>query len=155
MSPLSGGARVRVLHVTPECAPMTKTGGLGDVSEALPAALRAAGVDAMTLLPGYPPVLDGVGKKTLVAKLAVLGFECLLLQADSFIVIDCPALYQRDGGPYQAPDGQDWDDNALRFGVLSRAAALLGGARSPLDLSLIHISEPTRLLSISYAVFCL
>ena len=26
---------------------------------------------------------------------------------------------------------------------------------SDLDLSLIHISEPTRLLSISYAVFCL
>eukprot|EP01015_Nassula_variabilis_P006540 TRINITY_DN1499_c0_g1_i13.p2 TRINITY_DN1499_c0_g1~~TRINITY_DN1499_c0_g1_i13.p2 ORF type:complete len:106 (-),score=28.62 TRINITY_DN1499_c0_g1_i13:48-365(-) len=26
---------------------------------------------------------------------------------------------------------------------------------SALDLSLIHISEPTRLLSISYAVFCL
>src|SRR5665254_27223 len=26
---------------------------------------------------------------------------------------------------------------------------------SPLMLSLIHISEPTRLLSISYAVFCL
>ena len=25
----------------------------------------------------------------------------------------------------------------------------------PLELSLIHISEPTRLLSISYAVFCL
>eukprot|EP00658_Telonema_sp_P-2_P013906 TRINITY_DN15270_c0_g1_i20.p1 TRINITY_DN15270_c0_g1~~TRINITY_DN15270_c0_g1_i20.p1 ORF type:complete len:130 (-),score=21.21 TRINITY_DN15270_c0_g1_i20:26-415(-) len=30
-----------------------------------------------------------------------------------------------------------------------------GGARDPPDLSLIHISEPTRLLSISYAVFCL
>src|SRR5678816_339108 len=28
-------------------------------------------------------------------------------------------------------------------------------ARRALDLSLIHISEPTRLLSISYAVFCL
>src|SRR5678815_6190998 len=27
--------------------------------------------------------------------------------------------------------------------------------RALLDLSLIHISEPTRLLSISYAVFCL
>eukprot|EP00658_Telonema_sp_P-2_P084808 TRINITY_DN9517_c0_g1_i3.p1 TRINITY_DN9517_c0_g1~~TRINITY_DN9517_c0_g1_i3.p1 ORF type:complete len:102 (+),score=16.77 TRINITY_DN9517_c0_g1_i3:99-404(+) len=27
--------------------------------------------------------------------------------------------------------------------------------RGPLKLSLIHISEPTRLLSISYAVFCL
>src|SRR5678815_3162245 len=29
------------------------------------------------------------------------------------------------------------------------------GTRTVIDLSLIHISEPTRLLSISYAVFCL
>ena len=29
------------------------------------------------------------------------------------------------------------------------------GVYTTLDLSLIHISEPTRLLSISYAVFCL
>src|SRR5674536_272783 len=29
------------------------------------------------------------------------------------------------------------------------------GQRAVQDLSLIHISEPTRLLSISYAVFCL
>src|SRR5678815_5580389 len=29
------------------------------------------------------------------------------------------------------------------------------GRGQPLSLSLIHISEPTRLLSISYAVFCL
>src|SRR5678816_1011476 len=29
------------------------------------------------------------------------------------------------------------------------------GVGSPSPLSLIHISEPTRLLSISYAVFCL
>src|SRR5678815_3424315 len=29
------------------------------------------------------------------------------------------------------------------------------GSCTPWDLSLIHISEPTRLLSISYAVFCL
>ena len=30
-----------------------------------------------------------------------------------------------------------------------------GAANPAYDLSLIHISEPTRLLSISYAVFCL
>jgi len=133
MSSLRDGARVRVLHVTPECAPMTKTGGLGDISEALPAALRAAGVDAMTLLPGYPPVLDNVGGASEAARLNLLGFDCRLLRADPFIVVDCPLLYARDGGPYHTPDGLDWDDNALRFGVLSRAAALLGGARSPLD----------------------
>src|SRR5678816_929984 len=34
-------------------------------------------------------------------------------------------------------------------------AQLAGYAKKDIDLSLIHISEPTRLLSISYAVFCL
>src|SRR5674536_261380 len=34
-------------------------------------------------------------------------------------------------------------------------AEALGSARTAQTLSLIHISEPTRLLSISYAVFCL
>src|SRR5674536_392782 len=35
------------------------------------------------------------------------------------------------------------------------AAFRAGCAQAGLTLSLIHISEPTRLLSISYAVFCL
>ena len=33
--------------------------------------------------------------------------------------------------------------------------SMLKGTTRVIDLSLIHISEPTRLLSISYAVFCL
>eukprot|EP00658_Telonema_sp_P-2_P023056 TRINITY_DN19233_c0_g1_i3.p2 TRINITY_DN19233_c0_g1~~TRINITY_DN19233_c0_g1_i3.p2 ORF type:complete len:106 (-),score=6.44 TRINITY_DN19233_c0_g1_i3:15-332(-) len=37
-----------------------------------------------------------------------------------------------------------------RYGVWPRHCYL-----QPMSLSLIHISEPTRLLSISYAVFCL
>jgi starch synthase len=123
---------MRVLYVTPECAPMTKTGGLGDVSAALPEALRAEGIDVLTLLPGYREVLHGVGTLESVATVAVLGFECRLLRADKFIVLACPALYERDGGPYQDAQGRDHEDNALRFGVFARAAALLGGARSPL-----------------------
>ena len=125
--------RTRVLYVSPECAPLIKTGGLGDVTQALPDALRAAGLDVLTLLPGYPPVLEGIGKASVVSKLTLLGFECRLLRTDPFIVLDCPQLYERDGGPYQRHDGRDWDDNALRFGVFSRAAALLGGSRTPLD----------------------
>jgi starch synthase len=38
----------------------------------------------------------------------------------------CPALYERPGGPYIDPEGRDWPDNALRFGLLSRVAALFG-----------------------------
>ena len=49
---------MKVLFVTPECAPLAKTGGLGDVGAALPAALRALGHDVHVLLPGYREVLD-------------------------------------------------------------------------------------------------
>jgi len=123
---------MRVLFVTSECAPLTKTGGLGDVSAALPAALRAAGVDVRTLLPGYREVLAGVQAQA-VTTLSLLGQDCRLLQAEALLVLDCPQLYARDGGPYQTHDGRDWPDNALRFGLLGRMAALLGAARSPLD----------------------
>src|SRR5665254_21929 len=40
-------------------------------------------------------------------------------------------------------------------GPASRPAPAAPRGRAPAVLSLIHISEPTRLLSISYAVFCL
>ena len=44
---------LRVLFATPECAPWVKTGGLGDVGAALPAALEAGGLDVRVLLPAY------------------------------------------------------------------------------------------------------
>jgi starch synthase len=45
------------------------------------------------------------------------GLELLLLHA--------PHLYDRAGGIYQDEDGQDWDDNHLRFGALSFVGAKL------------------------------
>src|SRR5687767_8654304 len=44
---------VRVLFATSECVPWVKTGGLGDVAGALPAALRRNGIDVRVLLPAY------------------------------------------------------------------------------------------------------
>src|SRR3954469_15047167 len=53
-------AALRILFVTSECTPWSKTGGLADVSAALPAALRGPGSDARVLMPAYPSVpLDG------------------------------------------------------------------------------------------------
>src|SRR5438552_3232486 len=51
------GTPLRILYATSECAPLVKTGGLGDVAAALPAALRQIGVDARVILPGYRAVL--------------------------------------------------------------------------------------------------
>jgi starch synthase len=127
-----------ILFVTPECAPLVKTGGLGDVSAALPAALRAIGLDARVLLPGYTPVLAAIAGAEVLASLDVFGHPVRLLDAKlpngvPLLVVDCPELYARGGGPYQADDGGDWDDNALRFGVLSKVAATLGSNDSPFD----------------------
>ena len=49
---------LKVLHVSPECTPLAKKGGLGDVAGALPKALRKNGVDARVLMPAWPGVLD-------------------------------------------------------------------------------------------------
>src|SRR5674536_94283 len=51
-------------------------------------------------------------------------------------------------GPLNSPGG------AAKIGRVGADTALVAG-HPPRALSLIHISEPTRLLSISYAVFCL
>src|SRR5688572_17378147 len=138
----------RVLFAAPECAPLTKTGGLGDVAGALPAALRVIGVDVRVLLPAYGAL---PGRELFHAEL--LGKRIRILESElpsgvPLYLLDCPELYIRNGGPYQTGEGEDWPDNALRFGLLSRVAALLGGAASPLDWrpDVVHCNDwPTAL----------
>jgi starch synthase len=139
---------MRVLFVTPECAPFTKTGGLGDVSAALPAALRALGVDVRILLPAYTEARGACPDAKERARLRVLGYEVRVLEGEECMLLDCAELYARPGGPYQDASGADWPDNALRFGVLSRAAAMLGSAATPLDWrpEVVHCNDwPTAL----------
>ena len=132
-------AELRVLFATSEVAPLIKTGGLADVSGALPAALRAIGVDVRVLVPGYKQVIAHLLQYDVAATFDDLpGFPSARLLSGvmpngvPLFVLDCPSLYQRDGGPYQDVTGHDWADNALRFGLLSRVAAVLGSSASPL-----------------------
>jgi len=144
---------VKVLFATPECAPLVKTGGLGDVSAALPAALRATGVDIRVLLPGYREVLSADRAARALGKATLCGVEVRFLASKlptgvELIVLDAPALYARSGGPYQDATGDDWNDNARRFGVLSAAAALLGTRDSPAgwQADIVHCNDwPTAL----------
>jgi len=144
---------VKVLFATPECAPLVKTGGLGDVSAALPAALRATGVDIRVLLPGYREVLSADRAARALGKATLCGVEVRFLASKlptgvELIVLDAPALYARSGGPYQDASGDDWNDNARRFGVLSAAAALLGTRDSPAgwQADIVHCNDwPTAL----------
>ena len=145
---------MRILFVTPEYAPLTKTGGLGDVSAALPAALRELGNDVRVLLPGYTEVLAKT-RPVERATLRALGFDARLLETQGLWILDCPALYRREGGPYQDATGSDWGDNALRFALLSRIAALLAGATSPLAWrpDCVHCNDWPAALAAAYLAF--
>ncbi len=118
----------KVLAVTSEIYPLVKTGGLADVTGALPLALRRHGVETTTLVPGYPAVMAAIAKADQVLAFDDLfGGAARVLRAHSaglnLLVIDAPHLFDRPGNPYTAPGGGDWPDNALRFGALSWAAA--------------------------------
>jgi starch synthase len=155
---------LRVLFATPECAPWAKTGGLGDVGAALPAALEAGGLDVRVLLPAYRPVLAATAAHTreLATFAASSRFPAArLLEAPlptgvPAWLVDCPALYDREGGPYQDPaTGHDWPDNALRFALLARVAARLAGEASPLAWRphVLHCNDWQTALAPAYARF--
>lgn len=153
---------MRVLFVTSEVAPLVKTGGLADVSAALPAALRRLGDDVRVLMPGYPQVLRALEAFRVEAFFTgVTGFPDFRLFTSTLSdgvplwVIDCPGLYQRDGGIYQDSKGKDWPDNALRFGLLSKVAAILGGEDSPIDWhpDVVHCNDWQTGLTPAYMHF--
>jgi starch synthase len=142
---------MKILFVTSEIHPLIKTGGLADVSAALPAALQALGQDVRVLIPGYNQVLDKLENKRTVASFTVFSGqpEVKLLSAkmpDTDVpvyVLDAPQYYCRVAGPYQYELGGDWPDNAMRFGMLSRVAALLGSEDSPIDwqADIVHCND--------------
>ena len=125
--------RPRVLHVAAEVFPLVKTGGLADVTGALPQALIRAGADARLLLPGLPAIAESVPQSRKVCEIGPLfGAARITLRLGqmpgshvSAYVIDAPYLYRRGGGPYQDSNGADWPDNLQRFALLGWVGAHL------------------------------
>ncbi len=130
-----------ILYVASEAFPLAKTGGLGDVAGALPAALTKLGADARIMLPAY----DGVLRTLMRADMAVtpgpalqnvLGrFSVRLLRSEMpgtrvpLWLVDCPPLYARGANPYVGPDGKEWNDNDVRFALLARVASIVATHR--------------------------
>ena len=143
---------MRVIFVAAECEPWAKTGGLGDVVDALARALgRVPGVldePVEVFLPRYRsvPVPDDATPETLalrvpdpraaagVTELAVRSFEAAGYRLR---LVDHPPAYDRDGFYHDAAG--EFPDNAWRFGLLARAALETRRAEGrPVDVVALH-----------------
>jgi starch synthase len=148
-----------VLSVASEYWPLVKTGGLADVAGALPAAVAPHGVTMTPFIPGYPAVMKVLGRKRVLHKYAsLLGSPARILAAKHderpIFILDAPAYFDRDGGPYSDAMGRDWLDNGLRFAALARAAAdLAAGLAGTKPFDILHAHDWQAGLAPAYLTY--
>lgn len=128
---------IRVLFVVSEYFPYIKTGGLADATSALAAALRHAGVDVQVMLPNYAGIdINRASPKQILKIPPLPGIDGIKLihQVDKnsgvpLWLVDCPEVYDFEGGIYDEPAPGAGFENARRFGTLSWAATQLATSR--------------------------
>lgn len=118
----------KVLFISSEAYPLIKTGGLADVAGSLPNALLKQGEDVRLFLPAYPEVLKNInkGKTSALTSYYHQPVEIIETRLPGTNVktwlVNCPAMFDRVGGPYCDENGNEWHDNALRFTIFCHAA---------------------------------
>jgi len=137
-----------ILFAASEMDPLARTGGLGDVVEALPAALAARGHEVSVVLPCYRGLAETaagarstgvripvqIGSKQLDAEIlectAPNGVQVFLVRRDEYF--DRSSLY--------GPEGRAYDDNAERFIFFSRAVMELTRRILP-PPQIVHVND--------------
>jgi starch synthase len=124
--------RLHIVMVASEAHPFAKTGGLAEVTGALPAALARLGHRVTVILPRYRGVNASSFAKaespgptraavTLGGTTQDVTFDAVALAEHvNVVLVGAPELFERDG-LYGDASG-DYPDNAHRFAVFSRAA---------------------------------
>ena len=130
--------------VTPEAHPFAKTGGLAEVSAALPDALARLGHSVTLVLPRYRGI-DLTGTTALDLRFALGSTEVSLTVRErpiaeriTLALVDAPSLFDRDG--LYGDAAGDYPDNAWRFAVFCRGALEYARARGRRP-SIIHAHD--------------
>jgi len=130
--------------VSPELAPFSKTGGLGDVTAALAAALGRLGHQITVVTPRYRGIAAAPAHPAERIQVLLGGrihqselLEHELAPGARVLFVDYPAFFDRDGLYGVGP--ADYADNPLRFALLSRVA--LGFAARHQRPSVVHAHE--------------
>ncbi|HHS95568.1 MAG TPA: glycogen synthase, partial [Phaeodactylibacter sp.] len=111
---------MKILHISAECYPAAKAGGLGDVVGALPKYLRKAGADASVIIPKYKTkwlqeqTYDTLYKGMVLHHNRSVPFQIQAPEKTNIgfplYVVDMPGLYDREG-IYIGPTGAYSDES--------------------------------------------
>ena len=124
---------MKILIVSSEMTPFAKTGGLADVVGALPSALQAQGHTVWVVVPKYARIdADKFGIEPYHSPMGVwmgdsqewCSVHRTYLDGVPVHFVEHSAYFDRSG-IYNDENNRDYEDNAKRFGFLSRAALQL------------------------------
>ena len=116
-----------ILYISSEAFPLVKTGGLADVAGSLPAALKKKSQNIHLVIPAYPEALSKISKAKVRAEVSYYNQSVKIIEGKlpgtnvTTWLVDCPALFDRPGGPYVDEHGNEWPDNALRYALFCHA----------------------------------
>ncbi|AGX87546.1 glycogen synthase GlgA [Candidatus Symbiobacter mobilis] len=152
---------MRVLQVSAELYPLVKTGGLADITGALPAALQSAGCEVRAVLPGFVGVMVDLQDSVLLAHVEAPWGERVAVRYGRLAtinlmayVIDVPGLYLRRGTPYEDEYRQPHGDNHRRFALLGWVATKLAYGLDPLwQPQVVHSHDWHAGLTSAYMAF--
>ena len=142
---------MKILFISSEVAPFSKTGGLGDVAGALPAALAKLGHEVKVVTPLYATVKQpdiaplglAVRIRFPVTELYVELYGARMADGHQVVLLHHPGLYGRNG-VYGDQYG-DFGDNHLRFGLLT-VGALSAAQAMHFEPDIVHLNDwPTGL----------
>jgi len=142
---------LKILFASSEVQPLIKTGGLADVSGALPIALKKMRHDVRVIMPAYGDTLKKIKRTQRVTALSLAGIpgEIAILKKKlpgtdvEVYFVDYPPAFQRSGNPYTNIDGNPWQDNAERFALFCRAIVEVAQNRAGLNWqpNIVHCND--------------
>ena len=140
---------MKILMASTEMAPLARTGGLGDVIEALSIELQKRGHEVSVVLPLYRSIRENpaltikttgvevhvnVGSKRLDAEI----YECLTPSGVQVFLVGRDEYFDRTG--IYGAEGRSYDDNAERFIYFSKAVVELARHIDPAP-DVLHVHD--------------
>jgi len=133
---------MKIVFISAECAPWSKTGGLGDVVGSLPVELAKRGHKVMTVSPRYDQYAGAWDTSVHVEALGKsVGFFHEKKQGVDRVFVDHPSFLAKVWGKtgsklYGEKSGHDFADNQERFAMFCHAAL-----KAPLSLTELGYGE--------------